>query len=50
MSKEELLEALQEIEYLDTESRHQEADILLLQYINDPEISGLYNSYDKWYA
>ncbi len=50
MTKEELLKRLKEIKDLDMEERHVQADILLIYYINDPDIATLYYSYDKWYA
>ena len=34
----------------DTENAHSAADRALLDYINDDEITELYNSIDKWYA
>lgn len=34
----------------DTESIHQEADQLLLRFINDPEVTAAYKAVPKWYA
>ena len=34
----------------DEELRHVELDNLLLQYINDKEITEIFESIDKWYA
>lgn len=34
----------------DTENAHSVADQALLDYINDDEITALYDSIDKWYA
>ena len=33
----------------DPEMDHVKADELLLEYINDSEVSELFNSIDKWY-
>lgn len=32
------------------EGDHVEADKLLLEYINDPEVTRLFNEIEKWYA
>jgi len=51
MTKEELLEALKAlIPDSPTEEAHMEADALLLNYINDPEITAAYEALEKWYA
>jgi hypothetical protein len=57
MKKEELIAKLKEIEgkkktepYYDTENGHGEADALLLEFINDPEIEKAYDEVEKWYA
>ncbi len=34
----------------DVENDHADADDLLLAYINDKEISEMYEAIDKWYA
>ena len=52
MSKEELiakLKALSESNY-DIEEGHSQADGWLLEYINDPEVTELFNDLEKWYA
>jgi hypothetical protein len=51
MTKEELLAKLKECsDDDDTEGAHVDADIALLDYINDPEIRKAFNKIDKWYA
>jgi hypothetical protein len=50
MTKEELLKALSECDEGDEEVNHVKADDLLLEYINDPEITLAFESIDKWYA
>lgn len=35
---------------LDPEPDHSEADDLLLEFINDPEVKEIYDSIDKWYS
>ena len=51
MEKEELLEALRHCEdYGDEEIAHENADRLLLSYINDEEIRTAYDAIAKWYA
>lgn len=51
MTKQELLDKLKECKLgNDLESQHIEADDLLLEYINDPDITKEYNSWDKWYS
>lgn len=36
--------------YVDCEERHIEADRLLVEYINDPEVTILYDTICRWYA
>lgn len=51
MTKEELIAALQAlVEDSPGEENHMEADSLLLKYINDPEITEVYDAISKWYA
>jgi len=51
MSKEELIRKLSELQSSgDTEQAHSDADDLLVEYINDAEISEAYNAIDKWFA
>lgn len=46
----EQLKAAAELSETDTEAGHQEADDLLLAFINDEEISDLYGQVKKYYA
>lgn len=46
----EQLKAAAELSETDTEAGHQEADDLLLAFINDEEISELYGKVHKYYA
>lgn len=50
MTKEELIEKLSELNGEDPELDHIQADNLLLEYINDVEISKAFTKIDKWYA
>jgi len=51
LSKEELILKLKEIQLInDEEYAHQQADDALLAYINDDEITRLFNEIDKWYS
>jgi hypothetical protein len=53
MTKEELLEKLEqcaELDKRDPEAAHSDADELLIDYIDDPEIKEAYESFGKWYA
>jgi len=53
MTKEELIEELKKIASrgsYDIEVNHAEADDLLLEYINDEEVTKAYSSIEKWYA
>lgn len=50
MIKQELIDKLKEFAKAETpEYKHAEADDLLLEYINDPEITEAFDSIDKWY-
>lgn len=49
ITKEELLTKLREIEGNPIE-QHEEADDLLLEYIDDVEITEAYDAIHKWYA
>lgn len=51
MTKQELLKKLIEL-HKDTreEDNHIEADNLLLEYINNEEITTAFNKIDKWYS
>jgi hypothetical protein len=48
MSKSELLEQLRDLE--GGEFDHMVADQLLIDYINDSEITEAYEAIEKWYA
>jgi hypothetical protein len=51
MEKEMLIAELRKQQKInDKEMAHEEADQLLLDYINDDEIRAEYNLIDKWYA
>ena len=51
MTREELIEALNDCaKDPDTESRHKSLDDALLFYINDYQVSKLFNSIAKWYS
>lgn len=51
MKKEELLKRLKELQGEgDTEAAHSIADNLLIEFINDPDITEAYEAIDKWYA
>ena len=51
MTKAELLERLEECYTADdTEEGHRRADNLLLEYIGDEDVTGVYNELDRWYA
>lgn len=50
MTKEELIKKLIEADDGDNESSHIQADKLLIEFINDPDIAEAYNAIDKWYA
>lgn len=52
ISRAELLDRLKELigDNTDTEASHAEADELLLDYINDPEIEKVFEEVPKWYS
>lgn len=61
MTKEELIEKLKAIKaeqvknrisdsYCDPEADHLNADELLLEFINDPEVTKAFEYIEKWYA
>ena len=51
MNKDTLLQALRALQDNDDyEVAHGEADNLLVEYINDPEIAEAYAKIGKWYA
>lgn len=52
ISRVDLLEKLKELvgDCGDMEATHAEADELLLQYINDPEIEKVFEEVPKWYC
>lgn len=51
MTKEELLYKLaQAATDHDKENAHFDADLALLEYINDPDISAAYGRVEKWYV
>ncbi len=52
MSKEELLAALKICKQNegDVEMAHYDADLALLEYINDPEIKSAFEDIKRWYA
>jgi hypothetical protein len=50
MKKEKLIAELLKLKVLDTESRHREADRLLLEYIGDMAVTAAFESLPKWYA
>ena len=52
ISRADLLEKLKELigDCGDVEATHAEADELLLQYINDPEIEKAFEEVPKWYC
>ncbi len=51
MSKEELLKIFDELSSgIDPESAHSKADDILLQFINDAEVSAAYKDIPRWYA
>ena len=55
MTRSELLEKLREQhcplgEFCDAEDRHFSADMLLLDYIDDPEIRAAFLAVKRWYA
>ena len=51
MTKEELIKELKSlIDNRDIEGVHVTADNLLLEYINDKEVSDAFHNIEKWYA
>lgn len=52
ISREELISKLKELigDETDPEASHAEADELLLNYINDPEIEKAFEEVPKWYS
>ena len=52
IDKQELLRRLKELAELneDTKCDHETADFLLLEYINDSEITESFEAVSKWYA
>ncbi len=51
MTRDELLEKLKSLETdSPDEFSHVEADLALLDFINDPEITEAYHDIAKWYA
>ena len=51
MTRDELLTTLNECAVGDDlEVAHQKADEALLEFINDPEITAAFESWEKWYA
>ena len=47
--KEKLRELATKVDF-DNEKDHKEADQLLLEYIDDKEVSDLFDEIEKWYA
>jgi len=59
MTKERLVKELKDLEKTcinetyncyDAEKGHLKADQLLLEYINDPEVTEVFEGLDKWYS
>ena len=51
MEKKELIEKLKKLEHLDdNEYTHREADVLLIEFINDPGVKEAYGNVGKWYS
>ena len=50
MTKEELIHRMKALITGDTEADHANADELLLQYINVPEVTELFDNIWSWYA
>ena len=51
MTREQLIEQLHQLaKSYDLEAAHMEADRLLLEYVNDPEIDAAFEAIEKWYA
>ena len=49
LTKAALINRLREVGN-DPESAHVKADVLLLLYIDDPEVTKAFEAIDKWYA
>jgi hypothetical protein len=49
MTKDELIEKLKAIDTDDPSVAHPDADDLLLEFINDKNVSEAYNKIPKWY-
>ncbi len=51
MNKEQLIQRLKDLqEFGDIEVAHSMADKALIAYINDPEVTKLFEEMEKWYA
>lgn len=50
MKKETLIEKLKKLEHGDEEINHSNADDLLLEFIDIPQVTEAFNKIDKWYA
>lgn len=50
MTREELLVRLRAARAEDEETGHVDADEALLEYIDDPEVTRLFEALPKWYA
>lgn len=50
LTKEELLRRLEALKGMDPEVEHQQADGLLLRYLNDAEIADAFSRVERWYA
>lgn len=50
MTKEELILKLKNCNSGDEEIDHSNADRILLEYINDEEVTKAFHDIDKWYA
>jgi hypothetical protein len=48
--KDKLVADLKKCANEDTESGHMHADVLLLEYINDPDVTAAWRALDKWFA
>ena len=50
MNIEELRQKLKDAEGYDCEDTHYKQDKALLEYINDKEVTEIFNNTEKWYA
>jgi hypothetical protein len=50
LTKEELIKQLKDLEGGDQETSHIKADELLIEFINDPEVTDAFECIDKWYS